>query len=394
MSEFCEVCESVAVATSSCPATDVIVLRVEVANASSSVVLGQTPQGVLTSTAAAASSVVVDAYAVLINTANAASDVSHTLTVTELMLSSAKASSSVVQMIDQMAVSGATATDEILISDASVLLTSAAHAVSSIESAGTISEVFLTSKADAKSSFASLGLSESLLSSATATSMFAVLQRRVTALAESTADATSSAEPSSAPETYLLISTANGTSVIHAQTDVNIFVSSSAEGLSDVWFKDPDSKAWVMNTETTAVGWYDNYGFESIVSWKGREIAVGPDGVFELVGDTDDGKNIDSLVESGFSDFGSAQTKRLDNMYFGYTSGGQISVQTEVYESGTPPRTYLLEKRDAAAPRNSRVTPGKGLWGRYWRLTIKNVGGADFEVHDATVDLAMSTRRI
>ena len=394
MSEYCEVCESVAVATSSCPATDVIVLRVEVANATSSAVVGLQPQGVLTSTAAATGNVFVDAYAVLIGTANAASEVSHTLTVTEMLISSAKASSSVVQMIEQMAESAAHATDEILISDASFLLTSAAHAVSSIESVGTIAEVFLTSKADAKSSFASLGLIESLTSAANATSMFAVLQRRVDVAVDSSAEATSGVDPSVEPQTYLLISTANGTSIIHAQNEVNVFVSASAEGTSDVWFKDPSAKAWVMNTETTAAGWYDNYSFESIVSWKGREIAVGPDGVFELVGDTDDGKNIDSLVESGFSDFGSAQTKRLDNMYFGYTSGGQISVQTEVYESGTPPRTYLLEKRDAAAPRNSRVTPGKGLWGRYWRLTIKNVGGADFEVHDATVDLAMSTRRI
>ena len=181
---------------------------------------------------------------------------------------------------------------------------------------------------------------------------------------------------------------------MQVQTDVVLSISSSAEATSDVWFKDPTSKAWVMNTETTAMGWYDNFSFESIVSWKGRELAVGPDGIHELAGDTDNGEKIDSLVESGFTDFGVAQTKRLDNMYFGYTSDGQIAVQTEVYESGSPPSTYLLEERDANAPRNSRVTPGKGLWGRYWRLTITNVDGADFEVHDATVDIAVSTRRI
>ena len=121
---------------------------------------------------------------------------------------------------------------------------------------------------------------------------------------------------------------------------------------------------------------------------------MGPDSIHELTGNSDNGQKIDSLVESGFTDFGVAQTKRLDNMYFGYTSDGQIAVQTEVYESGSTPSTYLLEERDANAPRNSRVTPGKGLWGRYWRLTITNVDGADFEVHDATVDIAVSTRRI
>ena len=393
MSDYCEVCESVALATSSCPATDVIMVRGEVANATSSMVAAPQPQGVVVSAGDGTSSTVIDAYAVLVNSANAASTVNHTMVITELLRSSASGVSSVVQGLEQMAEAAANATDEILVADASQLLVSAAQAMSSIAGAGTIADVFVESKGEAKS-FASLGLLEAVTSSANATGLIAVLQRRVDVTATSTAAATSSAAPSGTPETYLLLSTANGTSLVQVQTDVVLSISSSAEATSDVWFKDPTSKAWVMNTETTAMGWYDNFSFESIVSWKGRELAVGPDGIHELAGDTDNGQKIDSLVESGFTDFGVAQTKRLDNMYFGYTSDGQIAVQTEVYESGSPPSTYLLEERDANAPRNSRVTPGKGLWGRYWRLTITNVDGADFEVHDATVDIAVSTRRI
>ncbi len=393
MSDYCEVCESVALATSSCPATDVIMVRGEVANATSSVVPAIQPQGVLVSSAAATDSVTIDAYAVLMNSANAASSVNHTMVVTGLLQDSAKGVSTVVQGLNQMAEAAANATDEILVADASQLLVSAAQAMSSIAGAGTIADVFLESKGEAKS-FASLGLLEAVTSSANATGLIAVLQRRVDVLATSTAAATSSAQPSGTPETYLLLSTANGTSMVQVQTDVTLVISSTAEVTSDVWYKDPTAKAWVMNTETTAVGWYDNFSFESIISWQGRELAVGPDGIHELVGGTDNGQQIDALVESGFTDFGVAQTKRLDNMYFGYTSEGQIAVQTEVYESGSPPSTYLLEERDANAPRNSRVTPGKGLWGRYWRLTITNVDGADFEVHDATVDIAVSTRRI
>ena len=393
MSDYCEVCESVALATSSCPATDVIMVRAETANATSSMVAAPQPQGVVVSSGDGTDSTVIDAYAVLINSANAASTVNHTMVITELLRSSASGVSSVVQGLEQMAEAAANATDEILVADASQLLVSAAQAMSSIAGAGTIADVFLESKG-AASSFASLGLVEAVTSSAEATGMIAVLQRRVDVTATSAAAATSSATPSGTPETYLLLSTANGTSLVQVQTDVVLSISSSAEATSDVWFKDPTSKAWVMNTETTAMGWYNNFSFESIVSWKGRELAVGPDGIHELTGDSDNGQKIDSLVESGFTDFGVAQTKRLDNMYFGYTSDGQVAVKTEVYESGSPPSTYLLEERDANAPRNSRVTPGKGLWGRYWRLTITNVDGANFEVHDATVDIAVSTRRI
>ena len=93
-------------------------------------------------------------------------------------------------------------------------------------------------------------------------------------------------------------------------------------------------------------------------------------------------------------DLGTAEVKRVDNIYFGYTSPGQLAVTVETKDSGHSPAKYLLEKRAATAPRNSRVTPGKGMWGRYWRFTVQNVDGAAFEVHDATVDIAVSPRRI
>ena len=392
MSDYCEICEGVALATSSCPATDVIMVRGEVANGTSAMVASPTPPTSVSS-AVAADSVVIDAYVVMTNIANAASDVSHTLVVTEIMLSSARGMSDARVGLNEMATAAANAVDQILVADASQLLISAAQATSSLPSVGAIAELTLEGAAHARS-FASLGLLESVSSSAHATGLFAILQRTVSVSETSSAAATDEATPSGETETFLLLSTAHGASVIHMRTDVSTFITATAEAGSDIWFRDPASKAWVMNTETTAMGWYDNFSFESIVSWKGRELAVGPDGIHELTGDTDNGQKIDSLVGSGFTDFGVAQTKRLDNMYFGYISDGQIAVQTEVYESGSPPSTYLLEKRDAAAPRNSRVTPGKGLWGRYWRLTIKNVDGADFDVHDAAVDIAVSPRRI
>ena len=393
MSELCEICEGLAVATSSCPAVDVIMVRGEAANASSSVVPATQPEGVLTGSSEATDTVVVDAYAVLLNSAHAASTVSHTMVVTELLQNSARGVSSLIQGLNQMAESVAQATDEILTADASHLLVSAAQALSSTAGSGTISNIFLEAEGQG-ASFASLGLSEAVVSSATATGLVAVLQRRVDVEAASAGGAASTVYPTVRPDTYLLLSTADGTSLIQVQTDATLFVTASAETSSDVWYQDPSAKAWVMNTETTAMGWYDNFSFESVVSWQGRELAVGPEGIYELTGDTDNGQFIDAFVESGFTDFGVAQTKRLDNMYFGYTSDGKVAVQTEVYESGSPPYTYLLEERDASAPRNTRMTPGKGLWGRYWRLTITNVGGSDFEVHDATVDIAVSTRRI
>jgi hypothetical protein len=368
-------------------------ILVDVASTTSSMVAAPQPQGVVVSVGEGTSSVAIDAYAVLTDTVNAVSGANHTTVSAELLRDSADGTSSVVLIFNQSAGSDASATDRIVVADAAQLLISAVQAASSIIGAGTVGGAFVDSKGVGKS-FASYSLLEAVTSSANATDLIAVAQRRTDATLTSTADSTSSAYPSGETETYLLFSTADGTSSMQVQNDAVLFISSSADAASDVWFEDPSSKAWVMNTETTAMGWYDNFKFESIVSWRGRELAVGPDGIHELTGDSDNGRMIDSLVESGFTDFGVPQTKRLDNMYFGYTSNGQIAVKPEVYESRRLPYVYFLEERDADAPRNSRVTPGKGLWGRYWRLTITNVDGADFEVHDATVDIAVSTRRI
>ena len=66
----------------------------------------------------------------------------------------------------------------------------------------------------------------------------------------------------------------------------------------------------------------------------------------------------------------------------------------DVYDLLKEVYTYEMEHRDAGAPRNNRIKPGKGLSSRYWRFTFRNVGGADFQIHDVAVELARSKRRL
>ena len=46
---------------------------------------------------------------------------------------------------------------------------------------------------------------------------------------------------------------------------------------------------WVVNTRTNAVTEYANYNFRSFAQMGNRYIAAGPEGLYELDGDTDDG---------------------------------------------------------------------------------------------------------
>lgn len=192
----------------------------------------------------------------------------------------------------------------------------------------------------------------------------------------------------------LLQSSAALSSSMFSQLSTHGVLESKMEMVDLALFRDPDAVAWLLNTETGAASWHTNFGFESIAQVGARTFAVGPEGLYELTGDTDDGEQIAARVKTGFWDFKLEQTKRLDNMYFGYTSPGQLALDVEAAESGYAAQRYLLEPRAASEPRNSRVTPGKGLVSRYWRLTISNKDGVPFHVRSMTADLANSNRRV
>jgi len=390
MSTYCEIVEDLVVGESSCPATDVILVQPDVGASSSAVVVGVLPP-VLVGDTQAVSQVSPTAYAVLLGVASCSSSASATTSISLVVSDLATGEARTVTGFNGVATGVGTASSLSPEMFAEHVLVAHAAAVSALI-AGSQASTLLVAYATAVSS-ASPGQQEDLTASASATGSI-VVRRNVYAAPGETAVAASTVFASDAPATLLLTSACQAVSVAEPQTAAAPYLAAVAAAASDVWFKDPGRIAWVLNTETTAASWYDNFDFESITQTPDKVLGVGPDGLYELVGGTDSGEQIDAETVSGFSDFGVPQTKRVDNMYFGYTSDGRISVTVETYESDHSPATYLLEQRAADAPRNSRATPGKGMWGRYWRFTIKNVAGADFEVHDASVDIAASSRRI
>lgn len=394
MSEACEVCESLATATSSVPVADVIVVVVSSGTGASTAVVGPQPYTVITSTAVAQSAADASGYATASSNAEAIdhADVSGVSTYSGVSVSASISSAGLELSILSVSTGNASALSHY---DAAMQEVVERAVATATVTASKTADILTTSRGVATSQVVSKGLEEFATSVAVAIATTIQAQRIASIGTESSAYASGSvlaAESEVAEALY--ISGALATANVALMTDSNVFVTSDASASADVKFRTPDARAWVMNTETTAVSIYDNFAFESIATVGGRHFAVGVDGIYELVGDTDSGDAIDAEVTSGFTDFGSSQTKRIDAMYFGYTSSGQLSVTAETYESGHAPATYLLEQRDADAPRNSRVRVGKGLFGRYWRLSIRNVEGVDFDVHDATVDIATSSRRV
>lgn len=392
MTDYCEIVEDLVTATSTCPATDVIVVLPSTGASTSSVFPGITQPLITSSGVGVSSTPLIDAYALVISTAATTDAVISNTDVTHLAASTARGRSELFATFNETVVSSGTATDSIVLMDVPVLLVAMAQAVSTALG-NTVAGKTLTSEAHAQATV-SIGLLETAISAAVASSSVEVLRTLEEVLVSTAAASGSILTASGVTQTLLLISEAESASAMFAQLDAYQLLISTAEAAANVSYKDPARLAWLMNTETTAASWYDNFDFESIAQVAGRTLAVGPDGLYELAGGTDSGDQIDAEVVSGMTDFGVEQVKRVDTMHFSYTSAGTLGLAVEAYESGYGPFEYSLEQREADAPRNSRVTPGKGHYGRYWRMTIRNENGVDFEVHDASVDIAVSSRRM
>ncbi len=187
---------------------------------------------------------------------------------------------------------------------------------------------------------------------------------------------------------------------VSSQTTLDVL--SPGVGYESAFYKNPGAIAWVMNTETGAPSWYSNWQFVDMVQIKDRVLAVGPEGLVELGADSDSGDEIDAELAYGFTDFGpldrsgnrqpDERKKRIDAFWFGYTSSGVVEVEVETIDS--PPYDYRMQPRNADSPRNNRVRPGKGLNARYWRIKVRNSGGADLAVDSISADAAPSTRRL
>lgn len=383
--------EDSAAASSSIAAAEEIAVLLSLADGTTVVIVGPTP-AVITNTAAATSSFVgLEQFATLLNTAAASSVVTPQLDRNELLASSANTRSRLFATFNQtLTETVATVSSFPYIVTSHTLVSSAAS--SSTVTLQTDADVLLASTAATLSSVV-YGLEELAVGAAAAVSTLPAAYRLISNTETSTGVTVSLVFASNTPQ-LTLESTADTSSWMSAQTDWNALLENTADVESVTWYADPDLLAWVMNTESSAMSQYNNFGFESLAQVDGQVFAAGEDGLYLLGADDDAGTAIAASMQYGFLDFGSPQTKRLDSLYFGYTTDGQLKVNVEVLESGYPPAPYTLEARTATAPRNNRVVPAKGLWGRYWRVELSNVNGAKFKVFDVNADVAVSARRI
>lgn len=383
----CEILEDLVLASSSCPATDIIIVVPNEGTGSTLVLLDV---GMLTSTVAYGSSDLAgDAYLFAADQASATETVTSSTLATTLVVERGRAQEGAALGFHETVSEQGTATST-LAGDRFDLLSSVGYAQSTVSTSNKVSALVTESGQGASSLSVS---SEEQVEEGAVVTDAVTLQRYVEALLAETAEADTATFLFVPAFELLADDTGEAADSVVLQLYAQALLEEVGHALSDASFKDPSRIAWVLNTETTALSWYENFGFESIAQLPDRVLAIGPDGLYELSGTNDSGDQIDAQVVTGLTDFGVLERKRLDEVLVAYTSSNKIALTVEAFGTSGSGRTYAFASRTPSEMRPARAKIGKGFNARYWRFTFKNVDGAAFEVRDAVADVVASSRR-
>lgn len=149
-----------------------------------------------------------------------------------------------------------------------------------------------------------------------------------------------------------------------------------------------------VNTRNAAVSEYDNYPFNSFAIVGGIPFGAGPDGIYRLEGNDDEGAPIHASVYTGLSDYGNSQLKKMPAAWIGLTSDGDMVLKVVTSDTGKKKENwYRMKGRPNGTPVDSRFSPAKGLNGRYWGFEIANIDGADFTLDSLKVWPLIMQRR-
>jgi hypothetical protein len=185
-----------------------------------------------------------------------------------------------------------------------------------------------------------------------------------------------------APNLVLVTTTDDSFSVLDDSASFIEFIESLGDAVSfGGSLALPDGRyytAWVSNLHTGAPFTYTNYPFNSFAVAGTRQFGCTDNGIYELIGNDDDGTSIDAVIRSGLMDFGTAYVKNMELAYLGYSSSGELILKVIDTDGGEKrSMLYTLSETNNAVAEN-RLILGRGVKARYWQFEVTNVNGADF----------------
>jgi hypothetical protein len=145
---------------------------------------------------------------------------------------------------------------------------------------------------------------------------------------------------------------------------------------------------WSINTRTGAVTEYRNYAFNSFAKMQHHYLGASADGLYELIGDQDDGADIIADIKSGLAQFGVTRMTSFTEAYLGLRSNGQFLLKLVTGDG----KEYLYSV-SAKNMRTTKVKFGKGLRSRYFSWELVSTG-QDFDLDTVEFVPINSKRRV
>ena len=154
-------------------------------------------------------------------------------------------------------------------------------------------------------------------------------------------------------------------------------------------YLDPEGlTTWAVNLSHGGVTEYTNYNFNSFATMGSKYIAADADGLYELVGDDDDGDDIVARLKSGLLQFGRSNYSSFKGIYLGVRGGGDFVLRLVTGDGRS--YTYSVEARTMET---TKVNVGKGLRARYFSFELISTG-QDFDLDSIEFIPLVAKRRV
>lgn len=145
---------------------------------------------------------------------------------------------------------------------------------------------------------------------------------------------------------------------------------------------------WAMNTRTGSVTEYANYPFNSFARSGRKYIGASDSGLYELVGDDDDGADIIATIKSGLAQWAGTHLGAFKGAYLAVRGEGAFVLRIILGDD-----TTVNYDVTALSMQSSRIQMGKGLKSRYFSFELVSTG-QDFDLDTLEFIPLVAQRRV
>lgn len=145
---------------------------------------------------------------------------------------------------------------------------------------------------------------------------------------------------------------------------------------------------WVMNTRSGAVSEYTNFAFNSFVKFGNKYLGASDTGLYELLGDDDDGTDITSQIKSGFAQWAGSKFTMFKAAYLAVRGGGDYVLKITTGDGKS--YSYSVSARNM---RSTKINIGKGIRTRYFAFELIS-DGDDYDLESLEFVPIVTDRRV